>query len=111
MDTGGRDWYEDYVLHVLAETLPQLRDSGVFVGFPPRTFSTPPQPGDIMFCTELGIALMLDKSIVFVVEPGTQLPKKLLRVADHVLEGEIATEEGRSSVTWRITAVLGRLDR
>lgn len=97
--------------HVLAETLSQMQETDVFVSIPPRTFSTSPHPEDVKFCTELGMALMLSMPIIFVVRPGVALPKKLLRVADNILEADISTEEGRESLARRMAAVLARLNR
>lgn len=108
MDTGGSSNFEDYVL---AETLPLLQTTQAFIAIPPRDFMTVRGTAVVRFCTELGMALMLDMPIIFVVEPGMLLPKKVLRVADNVLEADISTEQGRASLERRMKVVLERLKR
>ena len=36
---------------------------------------------------QLGIALLMGKPIIVIVPPGRELPEKLRRIADHVIEG------------------------
>lgn len=70
---------------------------------------------DLKFLTEVGLSIMLDKPITAVVRPGTQVPDKLLRVADRIVEGDPNREAGRAALTEAIddlmvdvTAEVGR---
>jgi hypothetical protein len=44
------------------------------------------QDFDVKFAVELGASLMLDKPLILSVRPGVQVPDKLVRVADAILE-------------------------
>lgn len=50
---------------------------------------------DVKFALELGLSIMLDKPILAVVAPGAEVPERLRRVIDAVVEADIETPEGR----------------
>ena len=73
---------------VLNDLVPAMKSSRVVVCLVPRTET------DAKFAVELGVAIMLDKPIIAIVYPGTQVPAKLIQVADCLLEvneGELQT--------------------
>lgn len=41
---------------------------------------------DAKFVTELGVAVMLDKPIIAMIRPGTEIPRKLAAVVDSFIE-------------------------
>lgn len=45
---------------------------------------------DVKLAVETGIAVLLDKPIVLVVQSGVKVPDKLVRVADRIVEGDVA---------------------
>ena len=78
----GKEW-EEFAEAALTELVPKLRDSFCTVSLVP-TGKT-----DVKFSLELGFSIMLDKPIIAVVEPGTQVPAKLVAVADDIIEGDL----------------------
>lgn len=73
-----------YAEQMVSSTVPAMKDSKLFVSMGP----TGDDP-DVRMATELGLALLLGKPLVFIVEPGQKLPPALVRVADKIIYGEI----------------------
>jgi hypothetical protein len=59
----------------------------------------------VKFAVELGFSIMLDKPIIAVVAPGTQVPGKLVAVADEIVEGV----PGQPGFEERFHAALARV--
>jgi hypothetical protein len=95
-DPAFRAWQK----RVREDLVPKLRDSAVVMSL------VPTGPTDIKFAVELGLSIMMDKPILAVVAPGTKVPDKLVRVADRIIEGDIATEAGRVKLQAALTAYL-----
>lgn len=89
------DDYDDREFQrVVTEGLvPRIEGSAAFVSICPGVDRI-----DAKFCVELGVAIMLDKPILAVVEPGIAVSDRLRRVADVVVEADITTEEGQRTV-------------
>jgi hypothetical protein len=94
----GEEW-EAFADRALGELVPKLRDSSCTVSLVP-TGST-----DVKFAVELGFSIMLDKPIIAVVAPGTQVPGKLVAVADEIVEGV----PGQPGFEERFHAALARV--
>lgn len=77
-DPDTKRWMDD----VRENLIPKMRDSSVIASIVPPT----PEDTDIKFAVELGLSIMLDKPIIAVVRPGTEVPDKLVMVADRILE-------------------------
>ncbi|MBO0743602.1 MAG: hypothetical protein J2P43_01190 [Candidatus Dormibacteraeota bacterium] len=77
-DPDARSWGRS----VLDELLPTLRDSACTVSIVPDSAGL----GDVKFAVELGLSIMLDKPIILAVVPGRELPDRLVRVADEIVE-------------------------
>jgi len=89
-----RDWSESrefrrYARRIVDDVVPKIQDSAVTVSLVPRG------EADIKFAVELGLSIMLDKPIIAVIPPGTQVPEHLLRVADRIVDGDIMAEPER----------------
>lgn len=103
------DWSDDpgfreYAEHVIKETLPQMRDSAMFMTIAPIR----DEIADIKQATEIGMAIMLDKPLIVIVPPGRHMAEKLLRIADHVITADITTKEGRDQMAAAIKAVTNQ---
>lgn len=68
---------------VLKDLVPKISESGCTVSLMPRGET------DVKFAVELGFSIMLDKPIIAVIEPGQQIPARMLRVVDEVVEGPL----------------------
>jgi hypothetical protein len=81
-----------------AETLPGM------IGASAITLSLVPEgEPDIKFCVELGMCIMLDKPILAVVRPGTKVPEHLVRVADLIIECNMASNADRNKLAAAIS--------
>jgi hypothetical protein len=74
--------FDDFADHVRNELLPMMKKSAIVVSIVPLT----KEGVDVKFAVELGISVMLDKPIVAVIQPGTEIPEKLSRVVDRFVE-------------------------
>lgn len=92
----------------LADTqkrLPQMiRDSRMVVSIVPE--SDP----DVKFCVELGMAIMLDKPLVFVVRPGTKVAEHLIRCADEIIECDMSNEADKLRLAEALKAWMEKTD-
>jgi hypothetical protein len=97
-DPGFIEWAEHQRIHVM----PMIQESGVTISLVPKG------PADMKFAVELGLSIMLDKPIIAVIEPGQEIPGKLIAVADHIVEWEPG--QGQEALTKALGAVMGRDD-
>lgn len=83
-----------------AKVLPEMiRSSAVSVSLVPED----PRDTDIKYAVELGLTIMLDKPILCVVKPGTRVPDHLIRVADLIIECDMANEADRVRLAFAIS--------
>lgn len=100
MSADGPEW-DDYVDHVLNDLIPKIADSAVTLSLVPKGAT------DVKFAIELGLSVMMDKPIVLLVEPGTAVPAKLVRVADDIIE----FTGDHNDLVARLAAVMRRLEQ
>jgi hypothetical protein len=98
-----QDW-DDFVYHARADAMKKIDESALVM-------SLVPDKPDIKFAVELGLAIMLDKPIVAVAQPGIRVPAGLRRVAHCVIEmgDDFDTEVGRKELASRMTQILEEL--
>lgn len=92
--TVSTDWgeeFEKYVDHFRRDAVQKMHESAYVMSLVPGEF-------DVKFATELGAAIMMDKPLLAVVMPGAKVTRKLKLVADHIVEADLDTEEGREKV-------------
>lgn len=91
---------EAFAAEVQREVVDKLRDSAcavtIFTG-----------KVDWKLAIETGAAVLLDKPIILCVAPGTRIPDKVVRIADHIIEGDLTTPAGRARLTEALCAVVG----
>jgi hypothetical protein len=83
--------------------VPKLRSSAYFATVVPSLDGF-----DVQFAVELGAAIMLDMPIIALVRPGVQVPERLVRVAEAVLEFDPDDIAGNAD---RLSEVMERLTR
>lgn len=95
--------YRRYAKHFWDKVAPQIRGSGYML-----TVAPPQNAMDVQMATELGYSILLDKPLIVMVPTGRRefTAKKLLRIADHVIEGDVETEAGRAAMQAKLTALL-----
>jgi hypothetical protein len=78
----------EFAEHAMNEMVPGMFDSAaVMVPMLPHAAK------DVGFAVQLGMAVMLDKPLIILVTPGTQVPSRLLKVADAVVEWDGDSDE------------------
>ena len=95
--------FQRFERNVLDDLLPKLRQSAVVMSL------VPGDDPDVKFAVELGMSIMLDKPIIALVQPGTHVPARLLRVADEIIEADLSTDAGRQSVMARVQEAMQKV--
>ena len=85
------DPWERFVRHTREQTVRGMAQSAIVVSFLPGGSDK----ADIQYAVELGFSILMDKPILVVTVPGTEIPERLRRVADLIVETDIDTEEGQ----------------
>lgn len=95
--------FRKYAKHFFDKVAPQVASSAFMLTVAPLRDST-----DVKIATELGYAILLDKPLIVLVPTGRRehMAQKLLRIADHIVEGDVETEAGREELQRRLEAVL-----
>lgn len=85
-----RDWeispeWKAYVTHVRSTLYPMIDGSRMSLSIVPKRA----EDVDVKFAVELGLCIMLNKPICLIVDPDTELPPALVRVADEIVRCDI----------------------
>jgi nucleoside 2-deoxyribosyltransferase len=94
--------WEQFVHNVREDAVKKIESSAFVMSVIPEA-----EDVDIKFCVELGLAIMLDKPILAVVQPGVRVPVRLQRVADEVLKIDVDTPRGEERLRDAVKRVLG----
>ncbi|GAA1742876.1 hypothetical protein GCM10009809_42090 [Isoptericola hypogeus] len=92
---------QEWAHHVREELVPKLAGSALTVSLVPEG------DPDVKFAVELGLSILMDKPIIAIVQPGTHVPERLVRVADVILEGDLTDPRFSDRIQAAITKVLG----
>jgi nucleoside 2-deoxyribosyltransferase len=84
--------------------VPKIMDSAYVIAIAPPTGSDT----DIRMAVEIGYAILSNKPLIVVAPAGRHVGEKLLRIADHVITGEMDTEAGREAMHDKLRAVLNQ---
>jgi len=95
-----RAGWDEFVRHFREDALKKMDESNYVISLVPGEF-------DVKFAAELGTAIMLDKPILAIAQPGAEISGKLRQVADHVIEADIDTEAGREQVRLVLLKLTG----
>ncbi len=77
--------FDRFAKHVRETLIPKIEDSNIFVSITPIS----KDKVDVKFAIELGLAIMYDKPIIALVQPGMEIPEKLTRVVDKFVEFDL----------------------
>jgi hypothetical protein len=100
----GDIWKDDpevqaWARRVLSDMVPKLADSACTVTLMPSG-----EP-DVKLAVELGFSVLLDKPMIAIIQPGQQVPARMLRVVDEVVEGPMDAPD----FTQRFQAAVSRV--
>lgn len=101
-----RQEWDRFVAYQREHTVKEMLDSALVISLIPSRGEF-----DVKFAVETGMAIMLDKPILAIAQPGASIPRKLLKVADRVLYNiDMDTEDGRRQVAEAIEEIKPRGD-
>lgn len=93
MDDEARAEWDKFVANFREDALMKMTNSAFVAQLVPGKGSF-----DVKFAVELGASIMLDKPILAILLPGTEIPEKLRLIADEIVEADLDTEDGRQLV-------------
>lgn len=88
-----RQGWDEFVAHVRRDAVQKIDESAFVVSLMPSSGEA-----DVKYAVELGLAIMLDKPILVVAQPGSRVPARLRRVADEVVVADVDVDAGRQKV-------------
>ena len=97
------DW-DDFVTYHREHTVKEMAKSAYVMSLVPDADKV-----DVKFAVELGLAIMLDKPILAVVQPGMTIPDRLRRVADAIIITDLDTEDGKAQAARDIKEYMERI--
>lgn len=85
-------WLDDpeakkWAKHCLDTLVPMIDKCAISISIVPKGET------DIKYAVELGLSIMLGKPILLCVPPGTQVPDKLVKIADAIVEFDFNDHE------------------
>lgn len=83
--TFAEDWFN--------RVLPHMKETALVM-------TVAPEDGvaDVKIAVEIGFSILLDKPLIVVAPEGRHVAERLLRIADHVITGDITTDAGREKI-------------
>lgn len=99
----GPEW-ENFVTHHRTYTAQAMAESAYVMSLVPK-----PGKVDVKFAVELGMAIMLDKPIIAMAQPGTPIPPGLRKVADAIIVADLDTEAGKQEAALQLAAIMKAL--
>lgn len=90
--------YDDFTAWAMGEIVEPMRSSALVTVL---MSGTP----EWSLCLQVGAAVLLDKPLLIVVEPGSQVPRRLALIADEIVEGAVSDP----SFAERLQAALQRM--
>ena len=88
-----RKSWESWVEHVRKDTVQKMDESAFVMQLVPEHNKV-----DVKFAVEIGLSILMDKPILAIATPGTEIPRKLRKIADVIVYADIDTKEGRDLV-------------
>lgn len=95
-----RATWDGFVSHFRRDAVEKIAGSAAFVSL------LPSGEVDVKFAVELGTAIMLDKPILAVAQPGGRVSSKLRAVADRIVWADPDTEAGQQVLGAAVAAFL-----
>lgn len=99
------DW-DDFIRWHRENTVQQMEKSAYVMSLVPDAKDV-----DVKFAVELGLAIMLDKPILAIVQPGNLVPDRLRQVADAIVVADLDTEAGKQHATQQVKEFMQRFPR
>jgi hypothetical protein len=103
------DWttnpeWQRWVKDVRKNLVPAMRGSAYVMSLVPHD-----NEPDVKFAVELGMAIMMDKPIITVVEPGSKPSRHLVRVSDAILEVNPDAPDAAAELAGRVKEAMRQM--
>lgn len=95
------DDFEEFIQQVRDDVVPKMLGSRYVVNIMPNKDEI-----DIKAAVEIGLAVLLDKPLIVLAPDGRVRCPKLLRLADHVITGDLETKAGRDVMFEKLGIIL-----
>lgn len=98
----GPEW-EEFAAYQRSHTVKAMESSAYVMSLIPSADKV-----DVKFAVELGMAIMMDKPIIAMVQPGIPVPARLRKVVDAIIVADLDTEAGRQQATRQLKEFTAR---
>lgn len=95
--------FKRYARRVLKDMVPKMAGSAYVMTIAPDGGTA-----DVKLAVELGFAILLDKPLIVFKQSGRVVGERLLRIADHVVEGDTSTEFGRAELADNLKRIMNQ---
>lgn len=93
--------FKRYARRVREEMLPKMMDSAYVISIAPDGSEV-----DVKIAVEIGYAILLDKPLIVMAPEGRHVAEKLLRIADHVITGDMDSPLGMAEMQAKLQWAL-----
>ena len=93
--------FKKFARQVAKDAMPKIAGSAYVINIAPVKGDH-----DIKVAVEIGLAILMDKPLIVFAPKGRTVADRLLRIADHVIEGDTGTEAGREELMLKLQAVM-----
>jgi nucleoside 2-deoxyribosyltransferase len=94
--------FKTFAQQIRENMLPAMKGSAYVISIAPPSDADV----DVKLAVEIGYAILLDKPLIVFKIPGRVIGEKLMRIADHVVEGDLETDEGQAAAMAQITRIM-----
>ena len=95
------DEFKTWARGVLDDMVPKMAGSAYVISIAP-----PSGIADVKIAVEIGYAILLDRPLIVFAPKGRHVAERLLRIADHVITGDIETEVGRQEMLEQLQRIM-----
>lgn len=100
------DGWPAFADRAIRELVPKVTNSAYCMNLFPSG-GTEMGRNDIKYCVELGMMILMDKPIILIVPPGMNVPDKVVRVADAIIEMSMDDERFKQ----RLADTIDEMDK
>lgn len=100
----GEEW-ERFAAHQREHTVKAMESSAYVISLIPSADKV-----DVKFAVELGMAIMLDKPIIAMVQPGVDIPPGIRKIATAIIVADLDTETGQQQATRQLKEAMARFE-